>query len=144
MEIQNNQLTIDIPKGMEIDFVNSDLNKGIIKFKSKSPIYAEIEDALNLEAKRTGVTANVDNAVKLGAIDKLINIAKYYNGDWKPNWKHRDIKYYIYFDNNHNEYDVNFNDAYCQSIVYFKNSEDARAVINNPNFKNILNTIYKN
>ena len=27
--------------------------------------------------------------------------------------------------------------------VFFKNSEDARTVINNPNFRNILNTIYK-
>lgn len=85
MEIKNSQLTIDIPEGMEIDTEHSNLAKGIIKFKSKSPTYADIEDALNLEAKRTGVTANVDNAVKLGAIDELINIAKYYNGDWKPN-----------------------------------------------------------
>lgn len=35
MEIKNNQLTIDIPEGMEIDLENSDLAKGIIKFKSK-------------------------------------------------------------------------------------------------------------
>ena len=143
MEIQNNQLTIDIPEGMEIDTEHSNLAKGIIKFKSKSPTYADIEDALNLGATRTGVTANVDNAVKLGAIDKLINIAKYYNGDWKPNWKRRDIKYYIYFDNNSNEYDINYNDAFCRSMVYFKNSKDVKAVIDNPNFRDILDTIYK-
>ena len=35
MEIKNNQLTIDIPKGMEIDLENSDLVKGIIKFRDK-------------------------------------------------------------------------------------------------------------
>ena len=32
MEIKNNQLTIDIPEGMEIDVEDSDLTNGIIKF----------------------------------------------------------------------------------------------------------------
>ena len=35
MEIKNNQLTIDIPEGMEIDLENSDLAKGIVKFKKE-------------------------------------------------------------------------------------------------------------
>lgn len=33
MEIKNNQLTIDIPKGMEIDMENSYFAKGIVKFR---------------------------------------------------------------------------------------------------------------
>ena len=39
MEIKNNQLTIDIPEGMEIDLENSDLTKGIVKFKKKDITY---------------------------------------------------------------------------------------------------------
>ena len=39
MEINNNQLTIDIPEGMEIDAENSDLTKGVIKFKPKDITY---------------------------------------------------------------------------------------------------------
>ena len=39
MEIKNNQLTIDIPEGMEIDLKNSDLAKGIVKFKKKDITY---------------------------------------------------------------------------------------------------------
>lgn len=35
MEIKNNQLTINIPEGMEIDLENSDLAKGIVRFKQK-------------------------------------------------------------------------------------------------------------
>lgn len=34
-DMENNQLTIDIPEGMEIDLKNSDLAKGIVKFRSK-------------------------------------------------------------------------------------------------------------
>ena len=42
MEIKNNQLTIDIPEGMEIDLENSDLAKGIVKFKPKNLTYEYI------------------------------------------------------------------------------------------------------
>lgn len=37
--MENNQLTIDIPEGMEIDLENSDLAKGIVKFKKKDITY---------------------------------------------------------------------------------------------------------
>ena len=33
IEINHNKLIIDIPEGMEIDLENSDLAKGIVKFK---------------------------------------------------------------------------------------------------------------
>lgn len=142
MEIKNNQLTIEIPEGMVIDTENSDLVKGIIKFKSKeldyNTIYCEVCN------RSFVIDGHKEDEHKLRAISSLMSIARYYNKDWKPNWKHSDIKYYIYFDNNHNKYDVNFNDAYHRNIVYFKNPEDARAVIDNPNFRNILDAIYKN
>ena len=44
MEIKNNQLTIDIPKGMEIDIENSDFTKGVIKFRYKYITYNDIEN----------------------------------------------------------------------------------------------------
>ena len=43
MEIKNNQLTINIPEGMEIDLENSDLANGIVKFKQSTITYADIE-----------------------------------------------------------------------------------------------------
>ena len=48
MEIKNNQLTIDIPEGMEIDLKNSDLAKGIVKFKQSTITCEDIKDALKL------------------------------------------------------------------------------------------------
>lgn len=142
MEIKNNQLTIDIPEGMEIDIEDSDLTKGIIKFKNKvlsyKTIYSEICN------KSLVIDIHKEDEHKLRAISRLMNIARYYNKDWKPDWKHREIKYYIYFDNNNNEYDINYNDAFCRNIIYFKDSKDAKAVIDNPNFRDILNAIYKN
>lgn len=141
MEIKNNTLTIEIPEGMEIDLENSDLAKGVVKFKPKSLTYEDISQALLTDYGSLVVPNR--NIPKLLAISKLMDIAKYYNKDWRPNWECREIKYYIYFDNNSNEYDINYNDAFCRNTIYFKNSKDAKAIIDNPNFREILDTIYK-
>ena len=76
-----------------------------------------------------------------------MNIAKYYNGDWKPEWNNRDEdKNYIYYGYTQNKYYIdacNTYNTYNHGNVYFKNVADAQAVINNPNFREILDAIYK-
>ena len=143
MEIKNNQLTIDIPEGMNIDIVNSDLTKGVIKFKPKDITYNEIEKILNIKNTFIGIIANKDNKHKLFAIDSLMNIAKYYNKDWKPNWNGGELKYFIVLNHCSNTYEIDYDQSYSSDIIYFKNKEDAQSVIDNPNFKEILNAIYK-
>ena len=141
--MENNQLTIDIPKGMEIDLENSNLTKGIIKFK-QSTTYEDVENALKLDKNCTGIIVNKNNIHKLCAISKLMNIAKYYNKDWKPDWsKQSESKYYIMYDNSNNTYTVDYNNSYTLNTIYFKNKIDAQTVINNHDFKDILNIIYK-
>lgn len=143
MEIKNNQLTIEVPEGMEIDLENSNLANGIIKFKTKSITYNDVYNELN----DTNITINIyfGNEIKLKALVKLMNIAKYYNNDWQPNWSNsKENKYCIKFDYHKDRFYVDYNNSIGAGDVFFKNSEDARAVINNPNFKSILNTIYKN
>lgn len=143
MEIQNNHLIIEIPKGMEIDVENSDLVNGVIKFKTKSVTYNDVYN----EVHDTNITVNTyfGNEVKLKALVKLMNIAKFYNNDWQPNWSNsKENKYCIKFDYHKDRFYVDYNNSIGAGDVFFKNSEDARAVINNPNFKSILNTIYKN
>lgn len=63
-EIKDNQLTINIPKGMEmeIDIENCDLKNGIIKFKKKELRYEDIENSLDLEGNRTGIPVDDNNA----------------------------------------------------------------------------------
>ena len=145
MEIKNNQLTIDIPEGMEIDLENSDLAKGIVKFKKKDITYENVEDALKLGKNCKSIIINESNASKLVALSKLMNIAKYYNGDWKPDWSNTDeYKYYIIYSYKDNIYAIDYSYYYTYSTIYFKNRKDAIAVINNPNFRDILDKIYKN
>ena len=143
MEIKNNQLTIDIPEGMEIDLENSDLAKGIVKFKKKDITYEDVEYTLKLGKNCKSIIINESNASKLVALSKLMNIAKYYNGDWKPDWNNQnEYKYSIIY--NKGIYKVDYGWMTIFSNIYFKNKKDAQAVIDNPNFRDILDIIYKN
>ena len=136
--MENNQLTIDIPEGMEIDLKNSDLAKGIVKFKKKNITYDDILKVIDSVKLRVS-TYCID---KILAISQLINIAKYYNGDWKPNCS--EYKYNIIYNNRNNTYFLDYNSIYTIGTIYFKNRKDAQAVIDNPNFRDILDKIYKN
>lgn len=143
--MENNQITIDIPEGMGIDVENSDLINGVIKFKKKDITYDDVWSAIIAKDICSEMNFSIINNKKLNAINKLINIARYYNGDWKPNWSNsKENKYCIKFDYHKDRFYVDYNNPIGAGDVFFKNSEDARAVINNPNFKDILNTIYKN
>lgn len=145
MEIKDNKLTINIPDGMEIDVENCDLKNGIIKFKKKELRYEDIENSLDLEGNRTGIPVDDNNAFKLCATDRLMNIARYYNGDWKPDWKNQDsLKFSIWYDTLREKYDIEYCGGSVRNDVYFKNKNDAHAVIDNPNFREILDAIFKN
>ena len=144
IEIKNNQLTINIPEGMEIDLENSDLTKGIVKFKKKDITYENVEDTLKLGKNCKSIIINESNTSKLVALSKLMNIAKYYNRDWKPDWYSYASKFSISFNHTRRKYIVDSSDSRTSGNVLFKKSEDAQAVIDNPNFKSILDAIYKN
>ena len=144
MEIKNNQLTINIPEGMEIDIEHSNLSKGIIKFRNN----ITLEDIYENQGKDTFITNVVSNNThtynKISAIAKLIDIANYYNKGWKPDFDNdEESKYYIGYSKRSNKYDIYLSVLCTYTFLYFKNKEDAQAVINNPNFRDILDTIYK-
>lgn len=142
MEIKNNQLIINIPEGMEIDTENSSLAEGIIKLKPKNITYSKIVNSFN-SITNTNVYIHSSDTKALKAIAQLMNIAKYYNGDWKPDWSDpSEYKYFIVY--NSNTYVVDYNWTSIYDRIYFKNKEDAQSVIDNPNFRAILNAIYKN
>ena len=145
MEIKNNQLTIDIPEGMEIDLENSDLTKGIVRFKQSITTYKDVEDTLKLGINCKSIMVNKNNVSKLVTLSKLMNIAKYYNGDWNPNWGSlMESKYYIYYSTRSNTYGVSNTSSTNYGNIYFRLYKDAKAVIDNPNFRDILDAIYKN
>ena len=146
--MENNQLTIDIPEGMEIDLDNSDLAKGIIKFRDKWLTLERIHESTKEDCyltNRCGIRDYHNN--KLVAIANLMDIAKYFNGDWSYNSDNEKTMGYAIYYSTHGVY--RYTALSPQASVYygipvFKNEDDAKYVIANPNFRNILDTIYKN
>ena len=79
---------------------------------------------------------------KLLALNQLLNIAEYYNsinsnknGEYFHIVFHPSINYTIYC---RKEYFLKYG-----LLPFFNRKEDAQAVIDNPNFREILDTIYK-
>lgn len=143
MEIKDNKLTINIPYGMEIDVENCDFDTGVIKFRKKELTYEDIQDSIGKYLTFTLVAPH--NGHKINAINTLMDIAKYYNGDWKPDWSNKNKpKFYIAFNYESSFYEVRWKYRMSDNIVYFKSTKDAQAVIDNPNFREILDAIYKN
>lgn len=158
--METKELKIEIPKGYEIDKDHSTFER--IKFK---PIKKDItyEDVCNTLFKNNtgyfmdqygkvnfyniGTTRfNVNNAPngrqlkRLLALNQLLNIAEYYN-KLHGNGVNSVIKYdrlnQIYIA-------TEALTIYRYSIIaMFNRMKDAQAVIDNPNFREILDTIYK-
>ena len=143
-----NDLHIECPEGYSIDVEHSDLSKGIIKFKNDN---ITLEDIYENQGKDTFITNIVSNNTytynKISAIATLLDIANYYNKDWEPDFNNKTTyKYVIQYngiENKHTHYSVDYDVCLNRCCVYFKNQEDAQSVIDNPNFRDILDTIYK-
>lgn len=125
MKIKDNQLTINIPDGMEIDLQNSNFDAGVIKFKMKELTYEDIKASLKLNENMTGIDVADENANRLYAINRLMCIAKFYNGDWKPNWISVENKYHIIYCNRSQCYTTDYKTFFDINTVYFKCEKDA-------------------
>ena len=143
-----NDLHIECPEGYSIDVEHSDLSNGIIKFKKDN---ITLEDIYEYQGKDTFITNvaynNKPTYSKIFAIATLMDIANYYNKGWKPDFNNKTTyKYVIQYngiENKHTHYSVDYDVCLNRCCVYFKNQEDAQSVIDNPNFRDILDTIYK-
>lgn len=142
----------DLPNGYVIDRDNSDLNKGIIRFKRK---WLTIEEMYKLkpivacEYVIPSTIINASNSKKIVSLANLMDIARYFNGDWNYNANSNECGYMIAYDKTKTTDDsyqiVHINsdtDMYFGNIM-FKNEADVQYVIDNPNFRDILDNIFK-
>lgn len=139
----------DLPNGYVIDKDNSDLDKGIIRFKRK---WLTIEQLYKLAKESNHVThrdsINSFTDIDLVALSNLMDIAKYFNGDWKYNITKGDVGYFItyykFIEAPHYSVCKIDNSVYTYyGSPVFKNEADAQYVIDNPNFRDILDIIFK-
>lgn len=132
LEYMNDELRIKVPKGFVIDTENSNLNDGIIKFKSVFPSFSEIIDFLNKESL-TIVSSAHSPSIKVTNIAKLKDIATYFNYRREYGLE----KYYIV----KKDSDYSVIDDFRTGTPGFRNKEDALLVIEH--FKDILDEIFK-
>ena len=156
------EVKIQVPEGYEIDKENSTFE--LIKFKPVKKYiiykdvcnklfknfqgylisgYGQIDDfSYELDKFERNSATNIKQLDRLLALNQLLNIAEYYN---KQHPKLGNHPYCIIFDKK---------DGYKKGyyslctlfglVALFNQAEDAQAVIDNPNFREILDTIYKN
>lgn len=150
--IQLKPIEFDLPNGYVIDKDNSDLDKGIIRFKRK---WLTIEEMYKLkpivacEYVIPSIAINSSSRKKIVSLANLMDIANYFNGDWKFDSEKDTHGYAIAFYYNTTEYPQynviainSTSDIYYGNTV-FKNEADAQYVIDNPNFRDILDNIFK-
>lgn len=102
-----------------------------------------IEEAYNFFYHYPTLSLSKKQLKKVLAINQLFNIAKYYNGDWEPDNLNEDYGSQYIIEYVKGEYkSIGCSAARC-GMPAFKNVKVADAVINNPNFRDILDAIFK-
>lgn len=159
--METKELKVEAPKGYEIDKERSTFE--CIKFKPIKKYITYKDVCSTLFKNNTGYFIDqygeinfynigtnrfdVNNAPsgrqlkRLLALNQLLNIAEYYN----RNTAELNARYRICYDSTNYYKVVPYTScSFTYSLeALFNNEEDAQAVIDNPNFREILDTIYK-
>lgn len=161
--METKELKIQAPKGYEIDKENSTFE--CIRFKSikKDITYEDMCNSLfktgyyiNNHGEIIYVRDYVDNAKvdknnatnkeqlkRLLALNQLLNIAEYYNKIYPTDESSCHYSIILHISTcSYNVITIN-NLCRCTLEIIFNRKEDAQAVIDNPNFREILDNIYK-
>lgn len=151
MEKIINEIKIDVPEGTEAYLENNTIKfrpiekkltyRDIAKelFKDKKTYYTDafcniraikaINDA-DINCYDVNNCTSEKQAKKLLAINQLMNVAKYFNGDWQPNWRdYGEGKYYFRWDATINKLQVGETSVMYSDIVYFKSEKLAKQAI---------------
>lgn len=160
--METKEVKIQAPKGYEIDKENSTFEcikfkpiKGYITYEdicnsiletgyytnNYGEIIGSIIHAVNLITGKNNAT-NTKQLERILALNQLLNIAEYYNRLHTKNTNH----YVIVYNKDTQTYTICMGPfLYIHGIeALFNTAEDAQAVIDNPNFREILDMVYKN
>lgn len=139
--MKTQELKIEAPEGYEVDWDNSSMNTIRLKPIKKKITYQDIIN--NIKAKNIGVSirfgltkigtdcfiTSEEQLEQLLALNKLLNVAKYLNGDWEPDFTDNTHKWYINYDYDCLTLCTDFSINYRRNLVYFKSSKIAHQAI---------------
>lgn len=124
--MKTQELKIEAPEGYEVDWDNS--SKDTIRFK---PIKKKVTYADIIKELCSGNCYYINNnptswrqLQQLLALNKLMNVAKYLNGDWEPDWYNSgETKWGISFNGSQKKIDISVWGTQKYGNVYFKLEE---------------------
>ena len=141
------KIEVHVPEGYELDEENStptcirfkpafgyiDVAKELFKEGSKSYIISErgkVEEAnwLDVYSAAGNNCVSERQAEKLLAFNKLMNVAKFLNNGWTPDFKKVREKWFIYIDEGGN-LDYGWDEQCCYGYIYFKNKGLAQKAV---------------
>lgn len=148
--MKTKELKIKAPEGYEVDWDNSSMNT--IRFKpiKKKITYQDVKAELFSDTKEHYVeysgtinsskttryygeniiiATSIQQIEQLLALNKLMNVAKYLNGDWKINWRSKQEKYYIVYDYWKCVLTVTCTNCFQSTLVYFESPSLAKQAI---------------
>lgn len=156
---------VNVPEGYEID--EEQLKYGKIWFKPTGSAWKKMYDVFDelyneyerdgekvlssfmgvdgiLRCREMEISDKYTARAKVVAYAVLSDIAKYFNGNWEPDWNNEVWdKHYIIYDFEEECYKVINSGCSCGGAVYFRRADYAWSVIGNPNFRPILDTLFK-
>lgn len=161
--METKEFKVQAPEGYEIDKENSTFD--CIKFKplltyvtyndicntlftrNQWGFYITTDGGIRTNVIDSSVSSEKNNALnkkqleRLLALNQLFNIAEYYNKIHLIT----DTYYVILYDKKKSDYLVGTPSPFYELGVraVFNNEKDAQSVIDNPNFRELLDTIYK-
>lgn len=146
--MEQKKMMIVPPEGYEIDTENSTFE--CIKFKpihkdlTMGDVWENISSRCSDDLCLHSLGSLSGRHAKVSAYAALSDIAEYYNQGWKPDLNDlHEEKYYIVFSKKGDIYVTEHREVYIPASIPFKNINDAQAVIDNSNFRNILDTLFK-
>ena len=160
--MEKKEQKIKVPEGYEIDQENSTFERIKFKLIKKDITYKDVCNAIlknktNYYINNAGRikdviletqiydknnTTNRKQLERLLALNQLLNIAEYYNKVHSDNTNPCTI---VYCKQTKKYNPTCTGNVYTYGMrAFFNSEEDAQAVIDNPNFREILDIIYKN
>lgn len=150
--MKTKELKIEAPEGYEVDWDNSSNN--VIRFKpiKKKVTYQDVKEKLFPEShssfyfgkegaivqtfnikylsRELLLSTSIQQLEQIRALNKLMNVAKYLNGNWEPDWNDRhQHKWFIFYDHQLSGLYLAIHYTQRFASVYFKSEELALRAI---------------
>lgn len=94
---------------------------GELAVSTQSPIYSSCDNTLNCTSCK--------QAEKLLAINKLLNVARFLNGEWKPDWDDASEPKFSFFIGSENDMEIAAEYDKLHHLVYFRTKKLAQRAI---------------